>query len=74
MVTRSDSSDSSQFRSAQSSAEHLRGARNLPTVFRSRSSMAECIYLKYLCFPMSGRQCLKLESRARIGSSRAELE
>ena len=31
--------------------------------------MAECIYLKYLCFPMSGRQCLKLESRARIGSS-----
>ena len=36
--------------------------------------MAECFHLKYLCFPMSGRQCLKLESRARIGSRRAELE
>ena len=30
--------------------------------------MAECFHLKYLCFPMSGRQCLKLESRACIGS------
>ena len=69
LVTRSDSS---QFRSAQSSAEHLRGARNLPTVLRSGSSMAECFHVKYLCFSMSGRQCLKLESRARIGSRRAE--
>ena len=24
--------------------------RNLPTVFGSRSSMAECFHLKYLCF------------------------